>query len=89
MYDEVFNDTRKGIRQTYYSGYSKIRECYNLRTSDQAIGDIHYRRTLYWNPDVKTDATGKVNIRLYNNGTCRRMDVSAEGMNGNGLYLLE
>ena len=44
LYDEVFNDTRKGIRQTYYSGYSKIRECYNLRTSDQAIGDIHYRR---------------------------------------------
>lgn len=81
LYDEVFNDTRKGIRQTYYSGYSKIRECYNLRTSDQAIGDIHYRRTLYWNPDVKTDATGKVNIRLYNNGTCRRMDVSAEGIN--------
>ena len=81
LYDEVYNDTRKGIRQTYYTGYSPVRECYNLQTSDQAIGDIHYRRTLYWNPNVKTGATGKTNIRLYNNGTCRRMDVSAEGIN--------
>ena len=85
LYDEVYNDSRKGIRQTFYSGYSPVKECYNLQTSDQAIGDIHYRRTLYWNPDVKTNAEGKANIRLYNNGTCRQMDVSAEGINNNRL----
>ena len=89
LYDDVYSDTRKGIRQTYYTGYSPVRECYNLQTSDQAIGNIHYRRTLYWNPDIKTNKDGKASIRLYNNGTCRKMDVSAEGMNGNGLYLLE
>ena len=89
LYDDVYSDTRKGIRQTYYTGYSPVRECYNLQTSDQAIGNIHYRRTLYWNPDIKTNKDGKASIRLYNNGTCRKMDMSAEGMNGNGLYLLE
>ena len=78
LYDEVYNDTRKGIRQTYYTGYSPIREYYNLQTFDQAIGEIHYRRTLYWNPDVKTDSKGKASIYFYNNGTCRKMDVSAE-----------
>ena len=92
LYDEVYNDTRKGIRQTYYSGYSKIRECYNLRTSDQAVGDIHYRRTLYWNPDVKTNAKGKASICFYNNGTCRRMNISAEGIGKtediNNLFIL-
>ena len=78
LYDEVYNATRKGIRQTYYTGYSPVRECYNLQTSDQAIGDIHYRRTLYWNPNVKTNKDGKAKIRLYNNGTCRKMSVNAE-----------
>lgn len=81
LYDEVYNDTRKGIRQTYYTGYSLVRECYNNLTEDQAMDDIHYRRTLYWNPDIKTDASGKANIRFYNNGTCKRMNVSIEHLN--------
>ncbi len=81
LYDEVYNDTRKGIRQTYYTGYSPVREYYNLKSSDQAMDDIHYRRTLYWNPDIKTDASGKANIRFYNNGTCKRMNVSIEHLN--------
>ena len=85
LYDEVYNDTRKGIRQTYYTGYSPVREYYNLKSSDQAMDDIHYRRTLYWNPDIKTDASGKANIRFYNNGTCKRMNMSGEGINGNTI----
>ena len=82
LYDEVYNDTRKGVRQTYYEGYSPVKECYNLKSSDEALGYLNYRRTLYWNPDVKTDAEGKANIRLYNNGTCRKMEISAEGCDG-------
>ena len=82
LYDEVYNDTRKGVRQTYYEGYSPVKECYNLKSSDEALGSLNYRRTLYWNPDVKTDAEGKANIRLYNNGTCRKMEISAEGCDG-------
>ena len=88
LHDEVYNDNRKGIRQTYYIGYSSVRECYNLQTSDQAIGDIHYRRTLYWNPNIKTDVTGKANIRFYNNGTCRKMDMSVEGSTDTEVYIL-
>ena len=82
LYDEVYNDTRKGVRQTYYEGYSPVKECYNLKSSDEALGYLNYRRTLYWNPDVKTDAEGKANIRLFNNGTCRKMEISAEGCDG-------
>lgn len=85
LYDEVYNDTRKGIRQTYYTGYSPVREYYNLKSSDQAMDDIHYRRTLYWNPDVRTNCKGKANIRFYNNGTCKRMNMSGEGINGNTI----
>ena len=79
LYDEVYNDSRKGMRQTFYEGYSPVKECYNLKSTEEALGSLNYRRTLYWNPDVKTDAEGKASIRLFNNGTCRKMEISAEG----------
>ena len=79
LYDEVYNDSRKGMRQTFYEGYSPVKECYNLKSTEEALGSLNYRRTLYWNPDVRTDAEGKANIRLFNNGTCRKMEISAEG----------
>ena len=82
LYDEVYNDSRKGMRQTFYEGYSPVKECYNLKSTEEALGSLNYRRTLYWNPDVKTDAEGKANIRLFNNGTCRKMEISAEGCDG-------
>lgn len=82
LYDEVYNDSRKGMRQTFYEGYSPVKECYNLKSSNEALGYLNYRRTLYWNPDVKTDAEGKASIRLFNNGTCRKMEISAEGCDG-------
>ncbi len=39
-----------------------------------------YRRTLYWNPDLATDADGKAKIEFYNNATCRNMSVDAQGI---------
>ena len=89
LHDEVYNDARKGVRQTYYEGYSPVKECYNLKSSDEALGYLNYRRTLYWNPDVKTDAEGKASIRVYNNGTCRKMEISAEGCDGEHILLLQ
>ena len=89
LHDEVYNDARKGVRQTYYEGYSPVKECYNLKSSDEALGYLNYRRTLYWNPDVKTDAEGKASIRVYNNGTCRKMEISAEGCDGKHILLLQ
>lgn len=80
LYDDVYNDIRKGIRQIFYDGYSSVKEFYYDRTEEEAIGNINYRRTLYWNPDVKTDANGKAYINFYNNGTCRKMNVSTEGI---------
>ena len=82
LYDEVYNDSRKGMRQTFYEGYSPVKECYNLKSTEEALGSLNYRRTLYWNPDVKTDAEGKASIRLFNNGTCRKIEISAEGCDG-------
>ena len=43
-----------------------------------------YRRTLYWNPDVKTDSNGEAKIEFYNNSTCRQLVISAEGITKDG-----
>jgi uncharacterized protein YfaS (alpha-2-macroglobulin family) len=44
-----------------------------------------FRRTIYWNPDVLTDAEGKATINFFNNSTCRKMNVSAETVTENGI----
>lgn len=45
-----------------------------------------YRRTLYWNPNVQTDKQGKATIGFYNNSTCRKFSISAEGMSSDGTF---
>lgn len=50
--------------------------------------DTDYRRTVYWNPQVKTDADGRAHIEFYNNGFSRRLAVSAEGITANGQPIM-
>ena len=46
-----------------------------------------FRRTLFWNPDVKTDASGKAHVEFYNNSSAHEMLLSVEGMTGDGTFL--
>ena len=74
-----------GIRNTHYQGYAPILEFYHpdysiLRLSDEK----DFRRTLYWNPNVKTDKEGKAHVNFYNNGTCKEINISAEGLTNKG-----
>lgn len=43
-----------------------------------------YRRTLYWNPNVKLDADGKFSTTIYNNCRETRVTVSAAGVDAGG-----
>jgi len=40
----------------------------------------NHRRTLYWNPDLNTDASGKAKVRLYMSRKDQEIIVSAEGL---------
>ena len=51
-------------------------------------GDVDFRRTLYWNPDVQVDSTGQASVSFYNNGRCRDIVVSAEGLTPDGSPLV-
>ena len=74
---------QRGIRRTTFEGYAPAVEFYSPDYSLMApMPD--YRRTLYWNPNVKTDSKGEAKIEFYNNSTCRQLVISAEGITKDG-----
>jgi len=82
LYNDVMHDEyKKGMRYTVFQAYSPVKEFYQVNHGNSVPGDVDFRRTLYWNPDVKTDSKGKVSVVFYNNTTCRQMTISAEGIN--------
>ena len=50
-------------------------------------GQKDYRRTLYWNPDLKLDENGEANITFYNNSRQTSLSVEAEGQAADGTLL--
>lgn len=83
----TFHEQRKGIRRTYYLGYNEAKSYEMPDHSALPLGQ-DYRRTLYWNPDVKFDDNGEAYVEFYNNSTCRSLSVSAEGITSNGTPIV-
>ena len=84
-----FDKEPMGVRSTPIQGYTLFKEFYSpVYPAGQPILDSDYRRTLYWNPDIILDKEGKASVEFYNNQSCRRMTVSAEGITSNGVLLL-
>jgi hypothetical protein len=77
-----------GVRQTTFEGYSLNNEFYSpVHQAGVAIVEEDHRRTLYWNPELILDKTGKAKAEFYNNRTCNKLSVSAEGITGGGVLL--
>lgn len=74
---------RRGVRKTWIDGYSTPIEFYSPDYS-QLPKDVDYRRTLYWNPNVTTDSKGSASVEFYNNGSCSKIDLSAETLTYGG-----
>ena len=79
----TFPVKHKGQRCTYFEGYSRV-ETFSMPDYSVMPKEADHRRTLYWNPDVKADSSGRATIELYNNSSCRSIVVSAEGMTPDG-----
>ena len=78
----------KGQRQTTFRGYSEIPEFYAPEYPDGPIqGDVDYRRTLYWNPSLTTDAQGETIVTFYNNSYSKQFDISSEGVTPQGTIM--
>jgi hypothetical protein len=76
-------------RVTVFDGYSEVKDFYSGRPErENYLPDrFEHSRTLYWNPNVKTDTNGNAQIRFYNNAFCRKIDISAEGITKDGIFL--
>ncbi|MBR1416056.1 MAG: hypothetical protein IJ570_09390 [Prevotella sp.] len=50
--------------------------------------ETDYRRTVYWNPMLRTDEEGRVHVEFFNNGFSKSLRVSAEGVTAGGQPIL-
>lgn len=80
-------ESNKGLRRTYFQGFNKPS---TFQMEDYSILPpmADYRRTIYWEPNVRVDAKGNATVEFFNNSTCREMYVSAEGMSDDGKILV-
>jgi len=85
---ELFNLNK---RVTTVDGYSRPYQFYAPEYPDGPVfGDVDYRRTLYWNPNVITDTEGQATVEFYNNSITRHFNVSCAGMTSSGIpYVLD
>jgi hypothetical protein len=79
-----------GHRFTRIEGFSALKEFYspNYKNNPPIPGETDYRRTLYWNPNVKTDKQGKASVQFYNNNSCKQMSIEAEGLTAEGVPII-
>ncbi len=80
-------ERNKGIRRTHYQGYNIPTKFEMEDYSVVPPVNDDFRRTLYWNPDVRTDKNGNATIEFWNNSTCRDMYISIEGMTEDGKFI--
>ena len=81
------NDTERTYqknRRWKMKGFSVADEFYSPDYSKQPLPKEDYRRTLYWNPNVKLDENGRATINLYNNSSASILQIHAEGWTPEG-----
>ena len=82
-----------GQRITTLTGLSQPYMFYSPEYPDGPIENedsLDYRRTLYWNPNVITDADGHAEVEFYNNSYSRHFSVSGAGITASGTpYVLD
>ena len=80
-------ESDKGLRRTYFQGFNQAS---TFKTEDYSVIPpmADFRRTIWWQPDITTDAEGKAKVEFFNNSTCEEMYISVEGMTPDGKILI-
>lgn len=72
-------------RRFVLQGYAICEDFYQPDYSQRPAPEVKdYRRTLFWNPNVQLDASGKAELKFYNNGKQTQIGISAEGLAADG-----
>ena len=77
----------KGLRRTYFQGFNQP-STFEMNDYSVVPPMADFRRTIWWQPDIKTDAQGKAKVEFFNNSTCEEMYISVEGMTEDGKVLV-
>ncbi len=82
-----FGLEHEGQRKTNFSAYDTPE---TFKAPDYSIlpKETDHRRTLYWNPNVKTDKNGNAKVEFYNNSSCKQVVISAEGITAEGRAMV-
>lgn len=83
----LFYFKEKGLRKSHFYGYNKPTK-FEMEDYSVLPPTEDFRRTLYWDANVKTDAKGNAKIEFYNNSSAKQIFVSAEGETPEGNYLI-
>ena len=81
-YDEV-----EGLRHTHFQGYNTV-QTFPMPDYSKMPLEPDHRRTLYWNPRVRTDKQGDAKVVFWNNASCRKLVISVEGILKDGTPAL-
>lgn len=81
----IFYRDRRYVLQGYSYADDFYHPNYEQRTPQQQPED--YRRTIYWNPDLRFDSNGEATVRFYNNCRPNQLSISAEGIAEDGTVL--
>lgn len=74
-----------GTRITYINGYNSPEEFYSPDYAEQTLpADKDHRRTLYWNPLLRTDENGECKVTFYNASNYTYLNVNAETVTSQG-----
>ena len=85
-YPSYSTESKKGTRRTHFQGYN-VPSTFEMEDYSIMPPMEDFRRTLFWNPDVKTDASGKAHVEFWNNSSAHEMLLSVEGMTRDGRFL--
>lgn len=75
-------------RHIVLQGFNEPVEFYSPDySSRKPDGQADYRRTLYWNPNVRTDADGNLDITFFTGSKDTRVKVSVAGVTAGGKFI--
>ncbi len=86
-----FDEYNLNKRITTMDGFSVPYAYYGPEYPEGPVmGEVDYRRTLYWNPNVETDSTGTAHVEFYNNSYSTKFNLSGAGITAGGVpYILD
>ncbi len=85
----LLTNLRSNFDRIKKSGYTVVQEFHSTDYEDKSmhVGPDH-RKTLYWNPSLKTDSlTHSANFSFFNNDFTKRFRILIEGMDNKGKLI--